>query len=99
VNDELLLGLDDIDSNPLLSDKERAALRFAARFKHGEADEDAVFEDLRRHFSDEEIIELGLFCGIVTGVGGFAKLLKVVTWDDVCAIDPNMKRLKRLGEN
>jgi AhpD family alkylhydroperoxidase len=99
VNDELLLGLDNIDSNSLLSAKERAALRFAARLKRGDADDDRVFDELRANFSDEEILELGLFCGTVMGIGSFAKLLKVVTWDEVCALDPKMRELKRLGDH
>jgi AhpD family alkylhydroperoxidase len=98
VNDALLLALDDIDANPYLTERERAALQFAARFKRGEADDERVFDALRARFSDSEILELGLFCGTVVGIGSFAKLLKVVTWDEVCALDPNMRKLRRLGD-
>jgi hypothetical protein len=31
-----------------------------------------VYADLAKHFRDEEIIELGLFCAEVDGVGKFA---------------------------
>lgn len=97
VSDDLLLKLGDIETNELLTEQERAALLFARRMKAGEADSDAVFEDLRKQFSEEEILELGLFCGIVMGAGSFAKLLKVVTWDEVCTFNPNMKRLREIG--
>lgn len=97
VNDELLLALDDINSNPHLSEPERMALVFADRLKRGEADDDALFAELREHFSEAEILELGLFCGTVVGIGSFAKLLKVVTWDEVCSIDPEMIRLRRMS--
>lgn len=97
IDDDLLLGLDEIESNPYLSEQERMALKFATRFKRGEADDDAVFSDLRSCFSDIEILELGLFCGTVVGIGSFAKLLKVVTWDEVCAVNPGMRHLRQLG--
>lgn len=98
INDDLLLGLDDIAANAHLSDDEKVALEFARRFKAGDADEDSVFAALRERFSEEQILELGLFCGTVIGIGTFAKLLHVVTWDEVCALKPNMKRLRQLGD-
>src|SRR5712675_1073351 len=43
---------------------ERAALHYAELFKQGEhsVDKDEVYTDLARQFSDEEVIELGVFC-------------------------------------
>jgi len=96
VSDDLLLALDDIEANPHLSDRERAALRFCRRFKEGKADEDKVFDELHAHFTDEEILELGLFCGTVSGIGGFAKLLRVVSWEEVCALRPDIAKLRSL---
>lgn len=97
VTDELLLALDDIDSNSHLSQKERSALRFARRFKNGSADEDDVFGELRQQFSDEEILELGIFCGTVLGGGSFAKLLHVVTWGEVCELRPGLSQLRDIA--
>lgn len=97
VTDELLLALDDVDGNAHLSEREKAALRFARRFKADTADDDAVFDELKRHFSEEEIVELGLFCGTVLGAGGFAKLLKVVTWAEVCELRPELAKLRGIG--
>lgn len=99
VSDELLTGLEDIDRNPHLSARERAALRFARRFKANTADDDAVFAELREHFSEEEILELGIFSGTVLGIGGFAKLLRVVSWEEVCELRPELSRLRKLGES
>ena len=44
--------------------REKAALHYADLFKQGEhaIDKDEVYADLAKHFTDEEIIELGLFC-------------------------------------
>ena len=76
-----------------LSEREKAALRYADLFKQGEhaIDKDQVYADLARHFSDEEIIELGLFCAEVDGVGKFVKSLDVLSWEEACEINPRLK--------
>ena len=53
-------------------------------------DKDQVYADLAKHFSDEEIIELGLFCAEVDGVGKFVKSLNVLSWEEACALNPNL---------
>jgi alkylhydroperoxidase family enzyme len=60
-------------SSTRFSAREKAALHYADLFKQGEhaIDKDQVYADLAKHFSDEEIIELGLFCAEVDGVGKF----------------------------
>jgi AhpD family alkylhydroperoxidase len=75
------------------SAREKAALRYADLFKQGEQaiDRDEVYGDLAEHFTDEEIIELGLFCAQVDGVGKFVKSLNVVSWEDACEFDPRLK--------
>jgi len=75
------------------SAREKAALRYADLFKAGEhaIDKDEVYADLAKHFSDEEIIELGLFCAQVDGVGKFVKSLNVVSWEEACALDPKLR--------
>ena len=50
-----------------------------------------VYADLARHFSDEGIIELGLFCAEVDGVGKFVKSLDVLSWEEACEINPRLK--------
>src|ERR1044071_5839246 len=47
-----------------LTPRERAALEYADLFKAGDdpIDSDAVYQRLRAHFSEEEIIELGMLC-------------------------------------
>jgi hypothetical protein len=53
-------------------------------------DKDEVYADLARHFSDEEIIELGLFCAEVDGVGKFVKSLSVLSWEEACELNPRL---------
>jgi AhpD family alkylhydroperoxidase len=72
--------------------REKAALRYAELFKQGEhaIDRDEVYDELKHHFSDEEIIELGLLCGMTDGVGKLVKSLDVVSWEDACEINPKL---------
>ena len=84
--------LNDYQNSKLLTPREKAALRYADLFKQGEhaIDKDEVYTDLQKHFSDEEIIELGMLCAQTDGVGKFVKSLNVVSWEDACAIDPRL---------
>lgn len=72
--------------------REKAALRYADLFKQGEhaIDRDEVYTDLQKHFSDEEIIELGMLCAQTDGVGKFVKSLNVLSWEDACALNPKL---------
>ncbi len=72
--------------------REKAALRYADLFKQGEhaIDKDEVYIELQKHFSDEEIIELGMLCAQTDGVGKFVKSLNVLSWEDACALNPKL---------
>ena len=79
--------------------REKAALHYADLFKQGEhaIDKDEVYADLAKHFSDEEIIELGLFCAEVDGVGKFVKSLNVLSWEEACELNPKLKDASTAG--
>ena len=66
-----IVALDDEDSK-LFSPCERAALAFADLMAsdHRKVD-DAVFAELRRHFSEAEIVELGVSTALFVGLGRF----------------------------
>jgi alkylhydroperoxidase family enzyme len=83
----------DYETSPLFDERERAALRFASRFKEGDdaIDSDEVYADLKRHFTEEEIIELGLLCAETDGVGKFARSLRMRTWEEACTIQPHLR--------
>ena len=91
---EIMIGdLFDYAGSRHFTAREKAALHYADLFKQGEhaIDKDEVYADLAKHFSDEEIIELGLFCAEVDGVGKFVKSLNVVSWKDACELNPKLK--------
>ena len=90
---ESVIGdLFDYTGSPQFSAREKAALRYADSFKQGEhaIDKDEVYAELAKHFSEEEIIELGLFCAEVDGVGKFVKSLNVLSWEEACELNPKL---------
>jgi AhpD family alkylhydroperoxidase len=93
LTEDLIGELSSYGDSTHFSAREKAALRYADLFKAGEhaIDKDEVYADLAKHFSDEEIIELGLFCAQVDGVGKFVKSLNVVSWEEACALDPKLR--------
>ena len=93
LTEDLIGELSSYGDSTHFSAREKAALRYADLFKAGEhaIDTDEVYADLAKHFSDEEIIELGLFCAQVDGVGKFVKSLNVVSWEEACALDPKLR--------
>src|SRR5215212_6369577 len=97
LTEDLVTGLlRDVAGDDRFSAREKAALHYAGLFKQGEhaIDRDDVYEELGKHFSDEEIIELGLFCAEVDGVGKFVKSLNVLPWEEACALNPNLAEAK-----
>ncbi len=90
LTEELVLETMEYQNSDKLSDREKAALHYAELFKQGDGciDSDDVYDELRQHFSDEEIVELGLFCAEVDGVGKFARSMNIVSWGEACSINP-----------
>jgi AhpD family alkylhydroperoxidase len=92
LTEDMIDALNDYATSDKFTAREKAALRYAELFKQGEhaIDKDEVYRELQRHFSDEEIIELGMLCAQTDGVGKFVKSLNVVSWEEACAIDPRL---------
>jgi AhpD family alkylhydroperoxidase len=62
---------------PDLSDAERAALKFADLFATNHlAIDDTVYDELRQHFAEDQLVELGVHCAIALGIGRLT-----ATWD------------------
>jgi alkylhydroperoxidase family enzyme len=93
LTEDMIGDLFDYATSARFSAREKAALHYADLFKQGEQtiDKDQVYADLAKHFSDEEIIELGLFCAEVDGVGKFVKSLNVLSWEEACELNPKLK--------
>jgi AhpD family alkylhydroperoxidase len=94
VTEEIIGELAEFDRSGQFTEREKAAFRYAMLFKSGDGliDSDEVYHVLGLHFTDEEIIELGLFCAAVDGAGKFARSMAIVTWSEACSIVPMLKR-------
>jgi AhpD family alkylhydroperoxidase len=94
LTEDMINDLFDFESSSKFTPREKAALHYADLFKQGEhaIDRDEVYQDLSKHFSDEEIIELGMLCAQTDGVGKFVKSLNVLSWEDACSLDPRLGR-------
>jgi len=92
LTEDMINDLSDYAGSKRFGEREKAALHYADLFKQGEhsIDKDEVYTDLAKHFSDEEIIELGLFCAEVDGVGKFVKSLNVLSWEEACELNPKL---------
>jgi AhpD family alkylhydroperoxidase len=76
VSEDLVCSLERPAEAPDLTAAERAALRYADLFATNHlAIDDAVHDDLRQHFSEGEVVELGMICALF---GGFGRL--AATW-------------------
>jgi AhpD family alkylhydroperoxidase len=87
--DEALVN-DVLNEGARLSPREKAALEYADLFKSGDdaIDSDAVYDRLREHFSEEEIIELGMLCAQTVGVGRLVRSLSILSWEEACELNP-----------
>lgn len=87
----------NFESSPLLSVREKLALQFADHLKHdiAKADDDAFYAKLKAHFTDAEIVELGLWCAENVGAGSFVRTLNIISWDEACELNPETS--KRAG--
>jgi AhpD family alkylhydroperoxidase len=93
LTEELVAELPAFEASPKFSQREKAALRYARRFKADDISSDAAYDDLKKHFTDEEIIEIGMVCAQTLGVGMFAKSMGVVSWEEACELNPTLREL------
>jgi len=80
----------EFENSTVLSDREKMALRFADHLKHdiSKADDDSFYSQLKLHFSESEIVELGLWCAENVGAGSFVRTLNIITWEEACELNP-----------
>ena len=77
VTEEKIAAIDD-ETSGLLSPRERAAIRFAEKLAvdHRKVD-DAFWSEIRRHFSEAEIVELVAHATLYIGFGRFNEIIGI----------------------
>jgi len=77
VTEEKIAAIDD-ETSGLLSPRERAAIRFAEKLAvdHQKVD-DALWSELRRHFTEAEIVELVAHATLYIGFGRFNEIIGI----------------------
>ena len=77
VSEQLVCSLEQPQEAPDLTPAERIALRYADLLANNHlAIDEAFYEQLKLHFSDKELVELGTVCAICIGFGRLS-----ATWD------------------
>jgi alkylhydroperoxidase family enzyme len=79
LTEDLVCSLEEPIEAPDLTEAERAAIRYGELFATNHlAIDDDVYAELRRHFTEGEIVELGLHVALCVGIGRLA-----ATWNMV----------------
>ena len=79
VTEDLVCSLEKPMEAPGLTDAEKAAIAYADAFATDHlAVNDATFENLRKHFTEPEIVELGMTIAFFVGFGRLAATLNMV---------------------
>jgi AhpD family alkylhydroperoxidase len=79
LTEDAVCSLEQPAEAPDLTDAEREALRFADLFATNHlAIDDSVYDGLRGHFTEDQIVALGLHCALCVGLGRLAATWHVV---------------------
>jgi alkylhydroperoxidase family enzyme len=74
--------------DPLFTPRERSALEMASVFTERYKDfTDADLERWKKHFTDEEMIELAVFMALADGFGKVVEMLGLGAKDQVCSFE------------
>jgi alkylhydroperoxidase family enzyme len=79
LTDEMVDAVPDYASSPLFTPAEKAAMRLADAMggAHKQQDFDAIFAELRKHWTEPQIVELGWRASVFIGYGRLVYALGV----------------------
>lgn len=89
ITEEVVAALADYERGAF-TEREKVALRYAGQmyFDHHQVD-DTLFEQLRAHFEEDEILELSWVIGEFISVGKIIYVLGVPYGDHSCGTSPS----------
>ena len=80
----------NFESSDRYDDRQKAALSYAQAIAWGEEDLDGLWERLRGHFSEEELVELGNFIALTFGQQSWIRLLGIDHHQYMAGTDASM---------
>ena len=80
----------NFESSDRYDDRQKAALAYAQAIAWGEQDLDGLWERLRAHFSEEELVELGNFIALTFGQQSWIRLLGIDHHQYMAGTDASM---------
>jgi alkylhydroperoxidase family enzyme len=88
LTDEMVAAIPEFETSPLFTPAEKAAIRLADAMSgdHKHADFDAIFAELRNHYTQAQIVELGWRASVFIGYGRLVYALGVDAIGASCAI-------------
>jgi alkylhydroperoxidase family enzyme len=88
LTDEMITAVPEYRESPLFTPAEKAAMRLADAMAgdHKSAPYDEIFADLRKYYSEKQIVTLGWKAGIWLGYGRLVHVLDVPAIGASCAI-------------
>jgi len=91
LDENLVCSLEKPQEADNLTDGEKAALKFADKFANDHLSiDDAMYDELRRHYAESEIVELGLWVAFCVGFGRLG-----ATWDMIEELPTNFQDKSR----
>ena len=91
LTEEKIQELWDYAHSDAFTPREKIALRFAELLNDDfQAVDDALYEELKGHFSEPEILELGFMIAMTLGGGRFVRTLNLMSWEEACALNPTL---------
>jgi alkylhydroperoxidase family enzyme len=91
LTDEMVDAVPQFRDSPLFTPAEKAAMRLADAMAgdHKRAPFDEIFAELRKHYSEEQIVELGWRTSVFIGYGRLVYALGVDAIGASCRIPPH----------
>ena len=99
MTDEMLAALPHYQNSPLFTPREKAAFHFAEMMvgDHQPISQE-LFDELRQHFSEPEILELGWRIAIFVGYGRLVYALGLQDIDKLCPLSAVHGEMQMNGE-
>ncbi len=97
ISEEKIAALDRFEQSPLFTPAEKAALRLAeAMCERSVNVPDSVFDELKKHFSEAQIVELTAMAALENYRARFNRALEVPS-DGFCALPADHPAMRAAG--